>query len=162
MLLFLDNTIFKISYSIIILGILISTSFNTFQTSFANIKNVTQDEFLVYQEYKKISSNYNIETIFATREHLILFYFDLPQNYYTVHPSLLYRSNHSFMMEMLKENNLVKTIDIDEIIMANHDLIICYPKELLQLCNDLENSKEYINLNSNLDSKVFVRNGLEK
>lgn len=51
---------------------------------------------------------------------------------------------------------------MNEIIMANPDLIICYPKELLQLCNDLENSKEYINLNSNLDSKVFVRNGLEK
>lgn len=158
----LDKTIIKISYSIIILGILISTFLSTFQASYANVKNVTQDDFVIYQEYKNINNNYNIKTIYATGDHLILFYFDLPQNYYIVHPSLLYSNDHIFMMNMLSENNLVKTVDVNQVIIESHDLIICHPKYLSQLCKDLENSKDYENINSNLELEVFVRNGLEK
>lgn len=158
----LDNTILKISYSIIILGILISTFLSAFQASYANVKNVTQDDYVIYQEYKNISNNYNIKSIYATGDHLILFYFDLPQNYYIVHPSLLYSDDYIFMMNMLSENNLVKTIDVNQIIIESHDLIICHPKYLSQLCRDLENSKNYENINSNLELEVFVRNGLEK
>jgi len=161
-LLFIENTILKLFYSALIFSILSTTSLTALTTSYKNIKNVKQEQYSVYQEYRKINSLYNIETIFATRNHLILFYFDLPQNYYAVHPSLLYRSDHRYVMEMLKSNNLVKSIEIDEVIRLDHDLILCYPVELPKVCNEMKNSKNYILLESDLDSQIFVKKGLEK
>ena len=134
-LLFIDS--YKLKNGILFLILLCSLNILPFMIRdgiklISNSENI-ETSYPIYSDFIFISNNYEVESIVALNNQLILYYFNLPASNYMVHPSNYQKKSY---MEGLTEAGLLKENELENLIkLGSSDLLICNPIYLEQ-CKD--------------------------
>ena len=117
-----------------------------------NLNNISE-QYEIYQDYKAISTKYQINSALALDDHLMLFYFNIGSDNYIVHPSNYQKI--SYMSTLLKEG-YIKENELSNIVeYGETDLLIC-TNEYKDICS--VNLKNYKKIKVNDRDPIFYIN----
>lgn len=117
-----------------------------------NLNNISE-QYEIYQDYKAISTKYQINSALALDDHLMLFYFNIGSDNYIVHPSNYQKI--SYMSTLLKEG-YIKENELSNIVeYGETDLLIC-TNEYKDICS--VNLKNYKKIKVNDRGPIFYIN----
>lgn len=149
--------------TIIFFSLLISftnISITTIKPSLGNLLNFSSihKNYEIFQDYEYLNENYDIETIIALDNHLILFYFNKGGENYILHPSNYQKESYinSLINKGYLEDNEVSNL-IQE---GQADLLIC-SKSSIEICSSNTNSFKKLNIN-NRDNLYYINMKIEK
>ena len=113
----------------------------------SNFSNIEMN-FPIYSDYNLLSITYDINSITALSNQLILYYFNLPSDNYLVHPSNYQKKSY---VNGLSRANLLKENEIENLIInGDSDLLICN-QLYLQKCE----KSEYYELFFQSDQEIY-------
>lgn len=158
-LLIKSTKVINFIFFILIVGFL-NISSTTIKTSLDNLSDVSSvnGKYEIFQDYEFLNENYDIETIIALDNHLILFYFNKGGENYILHPSNYQKESYinSLINEGYLEDNEVSIL-IHE---GSADLLIC-SESFIEICSSNINSYMEINVN-NSKKLYFINKRLKK
>lgn len=113
----------------------------------SNLPNVEMN-YQIYSDYNLLNSTYKINSIIALKNHLILYYFDLPGENYLVHPSNYQKESY---VKALSEADLLREDEMSDLIInGESDLLICNQLYLIE-CE----KSEYYELLFQSDKEIY-------
>ena len=113
-------------FSVLILITFLSISTMTFQKSFQNLNNIEKiyQNYPIYQISQLIYKNYEVEklNVLALDHTLLLFYLDVPNYSYIVHPS---NNSEEFVVKNLLKLKRINKDYINYLLETEPDILIC-------------------------------------
>lgn len=113
-------------FSVLILITFLSISTMTFQKSFQNLNNIEKiyQNYPIYQISQFIYKNYEVEklNVLALDHTLLLFYLDVPNYSYIVHPS---NNSEEFVVKNLLKLKRINKDYINYLLETEPDILIC-------------------------------------
>jgi len=137
----------------------LNISTTTMKASLDNLSNISSihEKHEILQDYKYLKKNYDIETIIALDNHLILFYFNKGGENYILHPSNYQKE--SYLNSLINKGYLADN-EVSILIQEGRaDLLIC-SESFIETCSSNINS--YIEINVNSEKLYLINNRLEK
>ena len=126
-------------------------------TSFLNIKNFEKDNYAIYSLYKDISNEYEIQTALALGDHLFLYYFDIQNESFIIHPSF---HDVDWLLEYFQEQGYISNLELYDILDSGPDLITCNDnwKSLGLFCEKVSDDPRYKLYDQNkIGSSIFIK-----
>ena len=115
--------------------------------------NNIHEKYEIYQDFKIISTKYQIDSAIALEDHLILFYLGIGSDNYIVHPSNYQKTSYTDSLlraGYIKENELLHLIED-----GSTDLLIC-SENFTDICSF--NQKSYKKIKVNDRNTIFYIN----
>ena len=113
-------------FSVLILISFLSISTMTFQKSFQNLNNIERiyQNYPIYQISQDLNKNYEVENlnVLALDHTLLLFYLDVPNYSYIVHPT---NNNEEFVVKNLLELKRINKNYVNYLLETEPDILIC-------------------------------------
>ena len=130
---------YLIKNNLLINGMLVSLVLITFlgagrlvSNSIKNISNINniQENYSVYQFSKELQKTYNNDnfSILALDHHLVLYYLDVPNASYFIHPTLIVNEQiNTYLNKYLKKDSSIESVLLSQptIIICNEALVKC-------------------------------------
>ena len=126
-------------------------------TSFLNIKNFEKDNYLIYSLYQDISNEYEIETALALGDHLFLYYFDIQNESFIIHPSF---HDVEWLLEYFQKQEYISNLELYDILDSGPDLITCNDnwKNIGLFCEKVSDDTRYKLYDQNkIGSSIFIK-----
>ena len=129
--------------------------------SAVDLKNINYDNYPLYTDSKIISESYTINSGFALHDHLLLYYLDVPNSSFIVHPSDFRRhySSDLVFLDKIQSNEILYQIE------SKPDIVICPINQQFKIgkfqtsCNTFfVNNSEYYKFNSiSKTSNIYLK-----
>lgn len=118
-----------------------------------NINTLTTN-YEIYNDYQFINNEYQVETILALHDHLILFYFDKIGENYIVHPS---NYNKKSYIDNLVKQNFMEQYEIKNLIDTGKiDLLVC-SENYFDICSSNIKKYEIIEVNNKKTQYFLIK-----
>ena len=130
-----------------------------FTTSLMNVINFDSEKnYPIYSVYQNISNEYKINSALALGDHLILYYFNLQNESFIIHPS---GHEYEWLLEYFKSQDYISDSELYDILDSGPDLIICNKnfKNIGLFCEKVNKNVRYNIYDQNkVGSSIFIKN----
>ena len=128
--------------------------------SAVDLKNINYDNYPIYTDSKIISESYTINSGFALHDHLLLYYLDVPNSSFIVHPSDFRRhySSDLVFLDKIQSNEILYQIDQNLILLFVLSISNLKSENFKHPVNIFVNNSEYYKFNSiSKTSNIYLK-----